>query len=112
MRNRYDAFAKELLLALVNLCGVAQSHAEIHSETLYLDIRYTPLSPPPPSLGIFSKMLVEPSILEFYHDTPTPKEWRDCQLKQLIFYNNACTLAKREDRPLPSPPLLWVLSAG
>ena len=77
---------------------------------MYIDLTYLPnpnATLQRKQLGLLGRMVeIGPCLLEFYHDTPSIQEWRDCITKQSIYQK------KRKTKKTEPPPYLWVISSG
>jgi hypothetical protein len=85
-RIRFDQLAKQYLEGFLEPLGTVQRNLEVPGESKFVDVWFTPTSvaiEPPPDLGLLSRIVLTPCLLEPFRNAPTRQDIRSCLLKLL-----------------------------
>jgi hypothetical protein len=115
MRNLHDAFAKEWMGELLADFGKVEVEKPIAGEVRTIDIVFSPHASAQPdrlALGLLGHMIAQPCLLEPFRNAVPEEEIINCRQKlfELIIELNRRAKQKKQPRPKPDLPILWMLS--
>ena len=117
MHNRFDHVGKKILRGTLAPGGAVASELEIPSaDAQAVDTFFEP-DPEREAerrrIGLLGRMAEGPTMFELFRDPPGLDEMRACFRKQLgLDHTRVLEAAKRDDRPRPPFPRLWVIATG
>jgi hypothetical protein len=116
-RQPHDQFAKQYLAELLTPLGTVEVSREVTDEVRQIDLYFAPARTPPaepPSLGLLSKLVSSPCLIEPFRNQPSKTEIRICMLKLFSLQSDLQRQARRENRSLPETelPRLWILATS
>jgi len=111
-----NLLAQYLAELLTPLCTVEVSR-EVSDEVRQIDLYFAPAPTPPaepPSLGLLSKLVSSPCLIEPFRNQPSKTEIRTCMLKLFSLQSDLQRQARRENRSLSETelPHLWILATS
>ena len=116
VQKRFDQLAKRILRAVYARAGLVESQREVAAEAHEIDTWFKldpALSAELTRIGLLGRMIDGASTLfEAFHEAPSVDDYRDCVRKQLLADHADVLEARREKRPRPQFPRLWILAAG
>jgi hypothetical protein len=113
----HDQFAKQFLEALLTPLGEVRVGLEVPGEAREVDVAFSP-NPErlgtAPELGLLSRLVTTPCLLEPFRNQPSPTEVRNCLLKLLLIQAEVQREARRNETRLPEDqlPRLWILASS
>jgi hypothetical protein len=113
----HDQFAKQFLEALLTPLGEVRVGLEVPGEAREVDVAFSP-NPEKlgtaPELGLLSRLVTTPCLLEPFRNQPSPTEVRNCLLKLFLIQAEVQREARRNETRLPEDqlPRLWILASS
>ncbi len=116
-KNPFDQFSKQFFEEFLSPLGEVRINYEIPGEPRFVDIWFTPSTPPiasPQELGILARIAATPCLLEPFRNQPTEKEIRSCWFKLFHLEADLQRQAKREEESISSEqlPRLWIIATS
>ena len=115
-RIPFDQLAKQYLEDCLEPLGTVQRQLEVPGEPTFVDLWFTPNPTPavtPPNLGLLSRIVTTPCLLEPFRAAPSRREVRNCLLK--LLWVHADRHRKSDSQPSAQSPAdlphLWILAA-
>jgi hypothetical protein len=108
VKNHFDRAAKDILAEALSRMAEVSTEVETSPDPRRIDVWSTPLSAPPPELGLSGRMAAQPCLIESYSATVRLEEALDC-LRKLLGRRHE--LKRTPERPWREP-LLWIVSTG
>ena len=114
--KRFDQLAKRILCAVYTRAGLVESQREVAADAQQIDTWFKldpALSGELQRIGLLGRMIDGPSTLfEAFHEAPGVDDYRGCVCKQLVTDRLDVLEARRQKKPRPLFPRLWLLAAG
>jgi hypothetical protein len=116
-KNSFDQFSKQFLEEFLSPLGTVETSFEVAGEPQFVDVYFIPsaqVTEIPTVLGILSRMVQTPCLIEPFRNQPTLVEVRSCLLKLFQVHGDYHRRAKRKSESLPEGnlPLLWILASS
>jgi hypothetical protein len=121
IQQPHDQFAKQFLSELFEPLGAeVKVNYEVHAESRYVDIYFSPTATTLNSewleaLGLLGRIISQATLLEPFRNSVTQEDVSNCILKLLSIHNEIRERQKRQSKSQTTPPVLpqlWILSTS
>jgi hypothetical protein len=116
-KNVFDQFSKQFLEEVLAPLGSVETSHEVSGEAQLVDVYFVPNPQPidpPIDLGLLSRIVQIPCLLEPYRNQPSATEVRSCLLKLFQVHGDYHRQARRKNEFFPEEqlPYLWILASS
>ena len=114
-RKLHDSFVKEWMQELLTDFGTVETEVELEGEVCTIDVLFYPdpqCAYPLEPLGLFGRILSQPTLIEAFRNAISDWDIRNCKGKLWRLEGELRRRAKRDGRSphCIRPPLLWIIT--